>query len=103
MGPYTSDVRKAQYLTYHECGMTGREAGKLYNLAKSTTAEQWKRSLAVKEERFAASLLPPEIENTVSVKEKSGRLLVLSVNNLVGLCFSAKVACPITFCRRLRI
>ncbi|OCK96531.1 uncharacterized protein K441DRAFT_657209 [Cenococcum geophilum 1.58] len=69
MGPYTSNVRKAQYLTYCECGKTRRKVVKLCNLAKSTAADIWKRSLAVKEERLTASL--PDL---VSVKEKSGRL-----------------------------
>jgi len=67
MGPCTSNVRKAQYLTYCECGKTRREAAKLCNLAKSTAADIWKRSLAVKEERLTASLLPPKIEDLVSV------------------------------------
>jgi transposase len=39
MGPYTSDIRKAQYLTYRECGKSGREAAKLCNLTKSTAAD----------------------------------------------------------------
>ena len=85
MGPYTSDVRKAQYLTYHECGKTGREAAKLCNFAKSTAADIWKQYLAVKEERLAASFLPPEIKNLVSVKEKSGRPLVLLVDDVTKI------------------
>ena len=85
MGPYTSDVRKAQYLTYCKCGKSGREAAKLCNLAKSTAADIWKRSLKVKEERLTASLPPPEIEDLVSVKKKSGRPLVLSVNNITEI------------------
>jgi len=48
-------------LTYCECGKTGREAAKLYNLVKSTAADIWKQSLAVKEERLAASLPLPKI------------------------------------------
>jgi hypothetical protein len=83
MGPYTFDVRKAQYLTYCECRKTRREAAKLYNLIKSTAANIWKWSLAVKEERLTASLPPPEIKGLVSVKEKSGRPLVLSIDDLV--------------------
>ena len=55
-------------------------AAKLCNLMKSTAADIWKRSLAVKEERLAASLPLPKIEDLVSVKEKSGRPLVLLVN-----------------------
>ena len=85
MGPYTSDVRKAQYLTYRECRKSGREAAKLCNLAKSTAADIWKRSLKVKEERLAASLPPPKIEDLVSVKKKSGRPLVLSVNDITEI------------------
>jgi hypothetical protein len=92
MGPYTSDVRKAQYLTYYECRKTKKEAVKLYNLIESTAANIWKWSLAVKEERLTASLPPPEIKDLVSVKEKSGKPLILSVDDLVGSCFSAKVA-----------
>ena len=85
MGPYTSDVRKAQYLTYRECGKSGREAAKLCNLAKSTAADIWKRSLEVKEERLTASLPPPEIEDLVSIKKKSGRPLVLLVNDVTEI------------------
>ena len=84
MGPYTSDVRKAQYLIYRECGKSGREAAKLCNLAKSIAADIWKRSLAVKEERLDASLLPPEIEDLISIK-KSGRPLVLLVNDVTEI------------------
>ena len=73
MGPYTSDVRKAQYLTYRKCRKSGREAVKLYNLAKSTAANIWKQSLKVKEERLTTSLPPPKIKDLVSVKKKSGR------------------------------
>jgi hypothetical protein len=62
MHPYTSDVKKAQYLTYRECGKTGREAAKLCNLAKSTAADIWKRSLVIKEERLTVNLPPPKIE-----------------------------------------
>ena len=57
------------------------EAVKLCNLAKLTAADIWKRSLAVKEERLTASLLPPKIEDLVSVKEKSRRPLVLLVDD----------------------
>ena len=57
------------------------EAVKLCNLAKLTAADIWKQSLAVKEERLTASLLPPEIEDLVSVKEKSRRPLVLLVDD----------------------
>ena len=85
MGPYTSDVRKAQYLTYRECGKSGKEVVKLYNLIKSTAADIWKWSLKVKEERFTASLPPPEIEDLVSVKKKSGRPLILSVNDVIEI------------------
>ena len=85
MGPYTSDIRKAQYLTYRECGKSGREAAKLCNLAKSTAADIWKRSLEVKKECLAASLPPPEIEDLVSVKKNSGRPLVLSVNDIIEI------------------
>jgi len=58
---------------------------KLCNLAKSTAANIWKQSLAVKEECFAASLPPPEIKDLVSVKEKSGRPLILLVNNVTEI------------------
>ena len=57
------------------------EVVKLYNLAKLTAADIWKRSLAVKEERLTASLLPPKIGDLVSVKEKSRRPLVLLVDD----------------------
>ena len=67
-------------MIYCECGKTRRELAKLYNLIKSTAANIWKRSLIVKEERLAASLLVPKIEDLVSVKEKSGRPLVLLVD-----------------------
>jgi hypothetical protein len=70
---------------YYECGKTRREAVKLCNLTKLTAADIWKRSLAVKEERLAASLLPPEIEDLVSVKEKSGRPLVLLVDDITDI------------------
>jgi hypothetical protein len=76
MHPYTSDVRKAQYLMYHECGKTGREVARLCNLAKSIAADIWKQSLVIKEERLTVNLSPPEIEELISVK-KSGRPLVL--------------------------
>ena len=85
MGPYTSNVRKAQYLTYRECRKSRREVVKLYNLIKSTAADIWKRSLKVKEERLAASLLPPKIKDLVSVKKKSGRPLVLLVNDIIEI------------------
>jgi hypothetical protein len=85
MGPYTFDVRKAQYLTYCECGKTRREVAKLCDLAKSTAADIWKRSLAVKEERLAAGLLPPKIEDLVFVKKKSGRPLILLVDNITEI------------------
>ncbi|OCK91859.1 uncharacterized protein K441DRAFT_664084, partial [Cenococcum geophilum 1.58] len=85
IGPYTSNVRKAQYLTYCECGKSGREAAKLCNLAKSTAADIWKRSLKVKEERLTASLPPPKIKDLVSVKKKSGRPLVLLVNDVIEI------------------
>ena len=65
---------------YYECGKTRREAVKLCNLVKLTAANIRKRSLTVKE-RLATSLLPPEIEDLVSVKEKSGRPLVLLVDD----------------------
>jgi hypothetical protein len=85
MGPYTSDVRKAQYLTYRKCGKSGREVVKLCNLTKSTAADIWKRSLKVKEERLTASLLPPKIKDLVSVKKKSERPLVLLVNDVIEI------------------
>jgi hypothetical protein len=85
MGPYTSDIRKAQYLTYREYRKSGREAAKLYNLTKSTAADIWKRSLEVKKERLAASLPPPKIKDLVSVKKKSGRPLVLLVNDVTEI------------------
>ena len=85
MGPYTSDVRKAQYLTYRKCGKSGREAAKLCNLVKLIAANIWKRSLKVKEERLTASLPPPEIKDLVSVKKKSRRPLVLSVNDITEI------------------
>jgi len=47
---------------------------------KLTAADIWKQSLTVKEERLAASLPLPKIEDLVSVKEKSGRPLVLLVD-----------------------
>ena len=85
MGPYTSNIRKAQYLTYRKYGKSGREAAKLYNLAKLTAADIWKRFLKVKEERLATSLPPPEIKDLVSVKKKSGRPLVLLVNDVIEI------------------
>ena len=58
------------------------EAVKLCNLVKLTAADIWKRSLIVKEERLTTSLLPPKIEDLVSVKKKkSRRPLVLLVDN----------------------
>ena len=85
MGPYTSNVRKAQYLIYCKCRKSRREVAKLYNLAKLTAADIQKRSLKVKEERLAASLLPPKIKDLVSVKKKSGRPLVLLVNDVIEI------------------
>ena len=85
MGPYTSNIRKAQYLTYRKCRKSRREAVKLYNLTKSTAADIQKRSLKVKEERLTASLLPPKIEDLVSIKKKSGRPLVLLVNDVIEI------------------
>ena len=61
------------------------EVVKLCNFAKLTAANIWKRSLEVKEERLAASLLPPKIKDLVSVKKKSGRPLVLLVNDIIEI------------------
>jgi hypothetical protein len=85
MYPYTFDIRKAQYLTYRDCGKTGGEAAKLCNLVKSTTADIWKRSFIIKEERLTDNLPPPEIEELISVKKESGRSLVLSVDNVTEI------------------
>ena len=61
------------------------EEVRLCNLAKLTAADIWKRSLKVKEEGLAASLLPPKIKDLVSVKKKSGRPLVLLVNDIIEI------------------
>ena len=70
---------------YYKYRKTRREAVKLYNLVKLTAADIWIRSLAVKEERLTTSLLPPEIEDLVSMKEQSGRPLVLLVDDVTEI------------------
>ena len=85
MGPYTSNVRKAQYLTYRKCRKSGREVVKLYNLIKLTATNIWKRSLKVKKERLTANLPPPKIKDLVSIKKKSRRPLVLLINDVIEI------------------
>ena len=70
---------------YYKYRKSRREAVKLYNLIKLTAANIWKRSLKVKEECLTTSLLPPKIKDLVSIKKKSGRPLVLLVNNVIEI------------------
>ena len=85
MHPYTSNVRKSQYLMYREYGKTRREVARPCNLVKSTAANIWKRSLVIKEEWLTINLPSPEIKELISVKKKSRRPLVLSVDNVTEI------------------
>jgi hypothetical protein len=70
---YTSEARKAQYLSYRECGMKAPDAAKRAGLAPSTARDIWKRAGELDIYHEENGLPPPTIEETVATKPKTGR------------------------------
>jgi hypothetical protein len=75
---YTSEARKAQYLSYRECGISAPEAAKRTGLAASTARDVWRKAGELEVLYSANNLPPPSIEQLVAVKPKTGRPKVLT-------------------------
>jgi hypothetical protein len=93
MGAYTSEARKAQYLTYRECGIKPAEAARRAGIAPSTTRDIWTRARELDIYHNDNGLPPPTIEETVAVKKKIGRPPVLSnedCNKIFAACTKDK-------------
>jgi hypothetical protein len=76
--PYTSEARKAQYLTYRECGMKANEAARQAGLAITTAKDIWRRAGEIEASHAENNIASPSIEELVAVKPKTGRPKVLS-------------------------
>jgi hypothetical protein len=78
MALYTSEARKAQYLTYRELGLKNTEAADRAGITRQTGHNIWKRAGQIEVDYHEKDLQPPTIEELVAAKPKSGRPKVLS-------------------------
>ena len=90
MGKHYSAAQKAQYLTYRECGKSGREAAKLSGIKYSAADLIYARTGAIWVEHDEQCLPPPTIDEQVARKPGSGRKKVLSDED----CQAIFDACP---------
>ena len=90
---YTSDARKAQYLTYRECGMKSTEAAKRAGIPRSIAHDIWMHAGNLEVQHNENDLLPPTIEELVAIKPKTGRPPILSskdCNDIFAACTKDK-------------
>jgi hypothetical protein len=94
--PYTSEARKAQYLSYRECSISATEVARRVCLAASTARDVWRRAGKIKALYSANNLPPLSIERLVAVKPKTGRPKVLTnidYTVIFAACTVSKKAC----------
>src|SRR5450432_3222724 len=90
---YTSDARKAQYLTYREYGMKSTEAAKRAGIPRSIAHDIWMHAGNLEVQHNENDLLPPTIEELVAIKPKTGRPPILSskdCNDIFAACTKDK-------------
>ncbi len=95
MPPYTSEVRKAQYLTYREMGLNNTDAATRAKIGRQTGYDIWARAGQLELDYAAQNLPAPTIEELVAIKPKTGRPKVLSLddcNQIFAACTANKKA-----------
>jgi|SRR6266487_6862153 hypothetical protein len=92
---YTSEARKAQYLTYREMGLKNAEAARRAGIEPHTANYIWARAGKLEIHHAEQNLPPPTIEELVAVKPKTRRPKVLSeldCNTIFTACTASKKA-----------
>jgi hypothetical protein len=92
---YTSDARKAQYLTYREIGLRNSVAAKRSGITRQTRHNIWKRAGQLEIDHVEQDLPPPTIEQTVAIRPKASRPKVLDefeCNAIFAACTVSKEA-----------
>jgi hypothetical protein len=95
MPPYTSEARKAQYLTYYEMGLKNTTAVEKARLDRTTRYNIWARVGQFEVDYSEKGLLAPTIEELVVVKPKASRPKVLDeleCNAIFIACTTSKEA-----------
>jgi hypothetical protein len=95
MAPYTSEARKAQYLTYCEIGLKNTEAAEKAGLTQATGHNIWTQAGQLEVSHSEEGLPPPTIEELVAVKSKTGRPKILDevdCNAIFAACTASKKA-----------
>jgi len=93
--PYTSEARKAQYLTYREMGLKNTAAANKAGINRITAHKIWARAGQLEIDHSEQGLLAPTIEELVATKPKGGRPKVLSdsdCNVIFAACTASKKA-----------
>jgi hypothetical protein len=89
MPPYTSEVRKAQYLTYREMGLNNTDATTRAKIGRQTRYDIWAQAGQLEIDHAAQNLPAPTIKELVAIKPKTGRSKALIPDN----CNQIFVAC----------
>jgi hypothetical protein len=63
MAPYTSEARKAQYLTYREMGLKNTAASEKAGINRITAHKIWARAGELEADHSESDLPPPTIES----------------------------------------
>jgi hypothetical protein len=95
MPPYTSEARKAQYLTYREMGLKNTQAAEKAGVHRITGHNIWARAGQLESDHSEQGLPPPTIEELAAVKPKTGRpkaLNELECNAIFAACTASKKA-----------
>jgi hypothetical protein len=82
---YTSEARKAQYLTYCEIGLKNTQAAEKAGIKQNTGYNIWASTGQLEIDYLEKDLQLPTIEKLVAVKPKAGRPKVLSKLDCIAI------------------